>query len=121
MSIERRRWPRLEAPVIYRQAGATLFHHPRSAVDVSTGGMRALSDDALQVGDRLELDLLPASGDPIRLWAMVVWMETLPPGADALYEIGLLFQDVLDADRQRLAAMLVRVGDPGGRRDLDSS
>lgn len=83
--------------------------------------MRVLSDDALQVGDRLELDLLPAAGDPIRIWATVVWMETLTPGSVAAFEVGLRFQDVLDEDRQRLAAMLVRVGDPGGRRDPDST
>ena len=39
--------------------------------------MRVLSDDALGIGDRLELDLLPDAGDPIRLWAKVVWMESV--------------------------------------------
>lgn len=83
--------------------------------------MRVLSDDALGIGDRLELDLLPDAGDPIRLWAKVVWMERLAAGADALYEVGLLFQDVLDEDRQRLASMLVRPGEAGSGRELNSS
>jgi PilZ domain len=100
--------PRLAAPLIYRRSGSDLFHHERSSVDVGAGGMRALSDEALRPGDRLELDLLPPGDSPIRMWARVAWIETLPAGGDASYEVGLQFTDIADEDRQRLASLLVR-------------
>jgi c-di-GMP-binding flagellar brake protein YcgR len=108
---DRRRMPRLAAPVIYRQSGSDLFHHQRSSVDVSAGGMRALSDEPLRPGDQLELDLLPPGDSQIRMWARVAWIERLPDGADASYEVGLQFTDIADEDRQRLASLLVRAAD----------
>jgi len=110
-AVDRRRMPRLAAPVIYRRSGSDLFHHRRSSVDVSAAGMRVPSDEPLQPGDRFELDLLPPGDSPIRLWAMVAWVESLPAGADALYEVGLRFIDIADQDRQRLASLLVRAAD----------
>jgi PilZ domain len=110
-AVDRRLMPRLAAPVIYRRSGSDLFHHRRSSVDVSAAGMRVQSDEPLRPGDRLDLDLLPPGGPPIRLWAMVAWVESLPTGADALYEVGLQFVDIADEDRQRLASLLVRAAD----------
>ena len=52
----RRRYPRVAAPVFYRPAGPTLLHHRRSTVDVGLGGMRVYSDEEMAVGARLELD-----------------------------------------------------------------
>lgn len=112
--IDRRRLPRLVAPVIYWTAGLDLLHHPRRSVDVSAGGMRVLSDELLEPHDRLELDLLPPGDPPIRLWAKVTWIKRLHEGVAATYEVGLQFIDVADADRQRLASLLVRAvnGEP---------
>lgn len=107
-AVDRRRMPRLAAPVIYRRSGSGVFHHQRSSVDVSGGGMRVLSDEPFRQGDRLELDLLPPGDPPIHIWARVAWVEELPTGADASHEVGLQFTDVADEDRQRLASMLVR-------------
>jgi hypothetical protein len=103
--------PRLAAPVIYRRSGLGLFHHRRSSVDVSAGGMRVFSDEPVQVGDELELDLLPPGDSPIRVWTRVAWVEELPAGADACYEVGLHFSDIADEDRQRLASVLDRIAD----------
>jgi PilZ domain len=103
--------PRLAAPVIYRRSGLDLFHHQRSSVDVSAGGMRVLSDEPVQAGNQLELDLLPPGDSAIRIWAKVAWVEELPAGADASYEVGLEFSDIADQDRPRLASLLVRMDD----------
>jgi hypothetical protein len=73
--------------------------------------MRVFSDEPVQVGDELELDLLPPGDSPIRVWTRVAWVEELPAGADACYEVGLHFSDIADEDRQRLASVLDRIAD----------
>ena len=104
--------PRVAAPVIYRRSGLDLFHHQRSSVDISAEGMRVLSDEPLHAGDQLELDLLPPGDSAIRIWARVAWVEVLPAGAGALFEVGLQFADIADQDRPRLGSLLVRTADP---------
>ena len=105
-AAERRRYPRLAAPVIYRPAGLRLFHHRRStAGDIGAGGMRVYSDEGLHLGERLELELLLPDHRWIRVWVRVVWV-TPADGVEANYELGLQFTDIADQDRQRLASVL---------------
>ena len=105
---DRRRYPRLAASVTYQPAGAPLFHHRRNAHDISLGGMRVFTDDSISVGSRLDLEILPAAGEPIRCWAVVVWVTALDPGAPAKYDVGLRFSDMEPEDLQRLAGVLLR-------------
>ena len=44
---ERRRYPRVQADVVFRPAGADLFHHNRITRDVSLGGIRVYSQASL--------------------------------------------------------------------------
>ena len=111
-SLDRRRYPRIKAHIIYRPAGLALFHHWRSAVDVSAGGMRAVSDEKIRVGRRLEMELLLGGGSTIRCWARVVWLDELPAGSPSRYEVGMQFIDVEDANRARLAAILADSSGP---------
>lgn len=93
----RRRFPRLSAPVFYRPAGPSLLHHRRAAVDVSLGGMRVYTDDHLTVGKRLEIELFLDGDAATRCWARIAWVEALPPDAGAAYDIGLEFTDMQDS------------------------
>jgi c-di-GMP-binding flagellar brake protein YcgR len=105
---DRRRYPRIAAAVFYRPAGPPFLHHRRSAIDVSAGGMRVYSDDRMSVGARLEIELLLDDESSARCWARVAWIEHLPPGAGAAYDIGLEFTDMTEVDRQLLAEALKR-------------
>ena len=105
---DRRRYPRVQADVICRPAGADLFHHRRNTRDLSLGGMRVYSDEEFAPGARLDLEVLLADGEPLRCWADVVWVTRLPDGAQATYDVGLRFTDMAEADIQRLAAVLTR-------------
>jgi Tfp pilus assembly protein PilZ len=105
VSDDRREFPRLQAAVFCRPAGKTLFGR-RAAQDISMGGIRLYADDPHTVGDRLELELfLPDHGE-VTCRVEVVWIETLPVGAPARFDVGVKLVAISDADRARLAAVL---------------
>lgn len=105
---DRRRYPRIQADVVCRPAGAVLLHHKRNTRDISLGGMRVFSDERFTVGSRLDLDVLLPDTSTVRCWAEVVWLVELDAGAPAGFDVGLRFTDMAAADIQRLAAVLVR-------------
>jgi c-di-GMP-binding flagellar brake protein YcgR len=107
-SADRRRYPRLAAPVFYRPAGPDFLHHRRAAVDVSLGGMRVYTDDRLEVGTRLEIELLNGGDSVARCWVRIAWIEELPPNSGAAFDIGVEFTDITDADRRLLEAALAK-------------
>lgn len=109
---DRRRYPRVQANVVCRPAGSELFHHRRSARDVSIGGMRIYSDDEFSPGDRLDLDVLLPDESLVRCWAQVVWIVKLSPPEPARFDVGLRFDDIAPSDVQKLAAVL-GPGPPG--------
>lgn len=106
---DRRRYPRVQADVLCRPAGAALFHHKRNPRDISLGGMRVFSDEEFTVGSRVGLDVLLQDGVPLTCWAEVVWILELDAGATARFDVGLKFTDMAPADIQRLAAVMVPV------------
>jgi c-di-GMP-binding flagellar brake protein YcgR len=102
----RRRYPRIAAPVFYRPAEPSLLHHRRAAVDVSLGGIRTYADDELAVGTRLEIELVLDDDVTARCWARIAWVEKLDDGAGAAYDIGLEFIDMSEKDRELLSKAL---------------
>src|ERR1700694_2528947 len=68
-SADRRRYPRIAAPVYYRPAGPNFLHHRRAPKDVSLGGMRVYSDEEMSVGTPLEIELLLTEDTTTRCWA----------------------------------------------------
>jgi len=102
---ERRRFPRLQAPVFCRPAGLR-FHNSGSAVDIGLGGARVFSDEPSKPGTYFELELLLPDGVTIVCKAVVAWMDMLPEGAPAKYDLGLQFTDLDAADQQRLSQVM---------------
>lgn len=87
---ERRRYRRLQVPVYCRAAGIITRRHP---IDMSLGGVRIYSDQPFRKGERLTLEMMTADAlTPFT--AEVVWIEKLPPGSPATYDVGLRFHDV---------------------------
>jgi PilZ domain-containing protein len=103
---DRRRYPRFQADVICRPAGAALFHHRRNTRDISLGGARVFSDERFPVGRRLDMDVLLPDGSSLRCWADVAWVVELDASHAARYDVGLTFTDMSPSDVQRLAAVL---------------
>jgi len=102
---ERRQFPRLDAPVFSRPVGRPLFARMRTR-DISLGGARLYSDDPHAKGDRLELELLLPDQSEIACRVEVVWIEELPQGSPARYDVGVRFVALAAGDRDRLQAVL---------------
>ncbi len=95
---DRRRFPRLDLPLLYRPA--RLLGPRKPARDLSRGGIKVYTDDALSVGTRLEIELFLPEGDSLALDVRVAWVRELA-GGEARYEAGLEFL-AMDPDRLAL-------------------
>jgi hypothetical protein len=63
----------------------------REPVDVSLGGVRIYSDDELRIGELLKMEFFLADVPPVTYTGEVVWIERLPDGAPARFDVGLKF------------------------------
>jgi hypothetical protein len=52
----------------------------REPVDVSLGGVRIYSDEAMRVGDLLKMEFFVQDVEPVTYTAEVVWIDPLPAG-----------------------------------------
>ena len=86
---DRRRYQRVQAPILMRPAGLLAWAALRTVNDISLGGIRAFADEALPLGRRLELELLFPESDTATVLAEVAWAEVLAEGAPARHEMGL--------------------------------
>lgn len=86
---DRRRFPRLRAPILYRDA--SIFGPRRPVLDASLGGVRIYSDDPIRLGRRLDVELLLPPAVPVRAVAKVAWVQSLSGGAPAAFEVGITF------------------------------
>lgn len=105
--VERRRYARVQAPILVRPIGpASLQHLPRQVGDIGLGGLRAYSDEAHMPGTRVELELFLPAGEPAVVLAEVAWVETLPPGSPARFDVGLRFVLVSSTDLRRIESAI---------------
>jgi c-di-GMP-binding flagellar brake protein YcgR len=104
---DRRRFRRIQAPVFCRPRGAPGGSRIRQEVrDISRGGMRVFSDDSHPLGTRLELELLLADGQALVFDAEVVWVDALPEGSPAKFDVGLRYIAPQEGEVERLAEVL---------------
>ena len=113
--MNRREFPRVNAPVLCRPVGKPLFRRQKPA-DVSLGGLRLLADEPPTPGDRLELELLLPGGAEITCTVEVVWTDDLPEGSGARHEVGVKFVQIRPEDRARLLATLEEPPPPAPAR-----
>ncbi len=102
---DRRRFPRLKAPVFCRPAGLR-FHSAGETLDIGLGGARIFADEQVSVGAHFELELVLPDSSTIVCNAVVAWIEPLPAGSPARFDLGLRFTDVSEVDQERLASVL---------------
>jgi hypothetical protein len=103
--VDRRQFPRVNAPVFCRPVGKPLFGR-RRATDMSLGGMRLYADESPAIGDRLELELFLPDQSEMTCRVEVVWVDELPEGSPARYDVGAKFVDIDDGARDRLSLVL---------------
>ncbi|WP_223756252.1 PilZ domain-containing protein [Myxococcus sp. RHSTA-1-4] len=103
---DRRRFPRLAAPLYARPARLRRVDK-QQVLDASLGGVRIYSDDVYAENSPLELDLFLKDGTCLQCHARVAWTKKLPDKAVARYEVGLAFTDVSDAVLEQLKTVLI--------------
>jgi hypothetical protein len=89
----------------------------RQPIDLSLGGVRIFSDERLKIAELLKLEFFIGDGDPVTYTAEVVWIEPLPEGAAAKFDVGLKFLDLEPAALKLLVSVLGPLeeeGDKGG-------
>jgi len=76
------------------------------ASNISLAGMRIYSNKPFKKGQALEIELLLPSGDSLKAIVRVVWISALPPGSEALYDVGLEFLNIADDVIPRLQSVM---------------
>ncbi|MFQ6038850.1 MAG: PilZ domain-containing protein, partial [Candidatus Aminicenantales bacterium] len=74
--------------------------------NISIGGVRIYSDERLEEGQDLELELFFPNGFSGKGVARVIWIKELPPDSGALYDVGLEFLQLPDEAIKELVAAL---------------
>lgn len=83
----------------------------RRATDVSLGGMRLYSDEPAAVHDRLELELFLPGDRTAMCDVEVVWIDELPAGGPARYDVGVKFLGITPEVRALVAEVLHHEGE----------
>lgn len=102
--FDRRRFPRVKAPVYYRPA--SVFGMSSQASNISLAGVRIYSNKPFKKGQSLEIELLLPNGNSLKAIVSVVWISALPPGSEALYDVGLEFLNIADDVIPKLQSVL---------------
>ncbi len=103
---ERTAYPRLLAPVYFTHAGPLSWWLQGRAVGEGLGGVSVFTDERPEKGARLNLEIFLVDGTSVTCGAAVAWVDPLPDGAPARYDVGLEFVAVRPGDRERLSAFL---------------
>lgn len=103
---ERRRVPRVKAPVYCRSESVCDNH--RRVINVSSAGLRMYADRAADVGQEIELDMILGDEDAISTKARVVWSRPLPELAPFACDLGIELTEMDERDVEKLELFLER-------------
>ena len=78
----------------------------REPIDLSLGGVRIFSDMGFKIGEHLKMEFFLADMPPVTYTAEVVWIEPLPAGAPAAFDVGLKFIQLEPAAMKLLLSVL---------------
>jgi hypothetical protein len=79
-------------------------HH--EPVDISLGGVRIFSDEPRRVGELLKMEFFLPDVTPVTYTAEVVWIEAMPAGSAAKFDVGLKFIQLEPAAIRLLMSVL---------------
>ncbi len=109
--FDRSRYRRVEAPIYVRPVRPRAYRLARNVDDSTVGGLRAYSDDKRKPGTRLEVEIFFPDRSSAIFLVEVSWVEALPDGSPARFDVGLRYVRVSPEDLDRIAQVL------GGPRD----
>lgn len=76
------------------------------ASNISIAGVHIYSNKPFKKGQALEIELLLPNGNSLKATVSVVWISALPPGSEALYDVGLEFLNIADDVIPKLQSVL---------------
>jgi hypothetical protein len=92
--------------VYWRPAGLPLFRRKRAPIGAGLGGARVYTDEELREGTRLEIEVFLPEGRSVVCQVEVVWVDKLPDGAAARFDVGIAFIAIRPDDRERISSVL---------------
>jgi hypothetical protein len=101
---KRRLFPRFKIPAYFRPAHP--FGQKQEIQDIGLGGMRVYGNRPLRLGKEMDIKLFLPNGKTMDARARISWVNTLPPGSDALYDIGYEFIELPPETHQELKSLL---------------
>ena len=104
IETERRRFPRLNVPVLFR--AAKIEEDASPTYNLGLGGVRIYSNRYLKKGKHMEIEHCFPEGNSIVATVRVVWTKVLPEGSDAVFDIGLEFINLPPAAIDELKEVL---------------
>lgn len=104
---DRRQYSRVHAPVYCRPAGlGSWLRSLRKPKDISLGGLRVYADEPIRIGERLELELFLPSNESVTCTVEVMWVESIPGGDPAPYDVGVRYVFIRSEDVDKLSDVL---------------
>ena len=101
---DRRRYPRLKAPV---QIRVEKMFGPRGRIfNISLGGVRVFSDELYKKGQNLKLKIYLPRDETLEAVARVAWIEERPPDFDCFYDLGIEFLSLPSNSSHKLQSVL---------------
>jgi hypothetical protein len=89
-----------------RPLGTQFLARHHEPADVSLGGIRIYRNEKVRVGELLKMEFFVPDSPPVACTGQVVWVDTLPRGGPARYDVGLKFVELDGAAMSLLASML---------------
>jgi hypothetical protein len=107
-------YPRLLTPVYWTAVVGVPFIRRKMPVE-DLGGVRVFLDEKLKEGARLEIEVFLPDLTTVVCRVEVAWVDRLPEGSPAAFEVGLKFTAITPSDRQRISFVLGRPEAPARR------
>ena len=105
--VDRKVYPRLLAPAYFTKAWRPLFRRRRDQpIDGPLSGLRVYTDEGPKPGERCRLEIFLPDGSSVVCRTEVVWVETVPEGGPARFDVGLRLTAIHPLDRARIATVL---------------
>jgi hypothetical protein len=102
---ERAQYRRIQTPAFFRAAGLRPFLHLTTG-EGREARLRMYSDERHVCGEHLKLDVVFPTGEDRTFTAEVAWLDELPQGSPARYDVGLRVLDIDLPTRQLIASCL---------------
>ena len=101
---KRRLFPRFKVETYFRPSHP--FAQKQQILDIGLGGMRVYGNKAPRVGKEMDIKLFLPNEKIIDVRVRIAWVNALPPGSEAPYDIGYEFVDLSPEMLKEIKAML---------------